>query len=63
MVDLGIVKLTTSVWMNSIENIMEKEEAFDYKIIHDIICLKYAIILDKVWGNTNQKGDGKWEEN
>ena len=59
IIDAGIAeKLTLPVWMNSIGEIVEEEEAFGCKVTHHIICPEYAIVLDEVGGNTNQKGDG-----
>ena len=58
MIDCGIaVKLTLPVWMNSIDTIVEEEEDFGCRVTHNIICPEYAIMLDEVGGNTNQKGD------
>ena len=59
MIDAGIiVRRTTPTWMNSIGEIVEEEDTFGCKVLHDIVHPEYAIVLDEVGGNTNQKGDG-----
>ena len=58
MVEAGIdVEREVPIWMDSKGNICEEHEAFGCKVTHDIIHPDYAIVLDEVGGNTNQKGD------
>ena len=59
MVDAGIaVKRNSPAWMDKNGEIVTEEEAFGCKVTHDLLHPEYAIVLDEVGGNTNQKGDG-----
>ena len=56
MVDAGIaVELEEPAWMDSKGNICEKNISFGCKVTHNITHPDYAIVLEEVGGNTNQK--------
>lgn len=59
MLETGIiVRRITPARMNSIRYIVEEEEAFGCKVLHDIVHHEHVLVLDEVGSNTNQKGGG-----
>ena len=59
MVDAGIAQvLDQPVWMDAEGAIVSEGSAYSCMVTHEIKHPDFAIVLDKVGGNTNQKGDG-----
>ena len=49
---------TSPKWMDKAGNVVKEEEEIGYKVTHDITNPDYCLVMDKVGGSINQKGDG-----
>ena len=45
-------------WMDVYRKVIPETDGFGCKVTHDIDKLDWVLVMDKVGGNTNQKGDG-----
>ena len=52
------VEFPTPVWMDREGNIVDEKSSFGCKVTHDITKPHCCFALDKLSGNTSQKGDG-----
>ena len=60
MVEAGVsVEFSASVWMDSYDNVVEEEFSYGCQVTHDVTRPTIFFALDKLGGNTSQKGDGQ----
>ena len=50
-------ELDEPVWMDTHQNIVDEEQAFGCKVMHQILCPEWCVVGDKVGGNISMKGD------
>jgi hypothetical protein len=59
MVKAGVVeKLVEPMWVDEMQQLTNKENAFGRKATHLLLCPHYVVFVDEVGCNTSQEGDG-----
>ena len=59
LVDADVAEhMEESTWLDMDRNIVDKSDAYDFKVNGDVTDPDWMLVMDEVGGNTNQTGDG-----